>query len=136
MNLSGTFYATRAVIPGMIGQGSGRIVNISSIWGMVGGSLEAAYSASKAGVLGLTKALAKELGPSGVTVNAIAPGATHTDMMACYDEATLREIADETPLGRLAEPEEIAKAALWLCGEDACMVTGQVLSVSGGRVIV
>lgn len=135
-NLTGTFYVTRAIIPGMISRQGGRIVNISSIWGMVGGSLEAAYSASKAGVLGLTKALAKELGPSGVTVNAIAPGATRTDMMACYDEATLRDIADETPLGRLAEPEEIARAALWLCSDNASMVTGQILSISGGRVIV
>lgn len=136
VNLTGAFFVTRAVLPGMISQQKGRIVNISSIWGMVGGSFEAAYSATKAGLLGLTKALAKEVGPSGVTVNAVAPGATLTDMLACYDEQTLREIAQEAPLGRLVEPEEIAKAALWLCSEDAGMITGQTLCVSGGRVIV
>ena len=135
-NLTGAFYVTRALAPAMISQGQGRIVNVSSIWGMVGASMEVAYSAAKAGLLGLTKALAQELGPSGITVNAIAPGATRTDMLSGYGEDTLRDIARETPLGRLCEPGEVASAILWLCGEQAGMITGQVLSVSGGRVIV
>ena len=136
VNLTGAFFVTRALLPAMLSQGQGRIVNISSIWGMVGGSLEAPYSAAKAGLIGLTKALAKEAGPSGITVNAIAPGATRTDMLAAYGDETLRQIAQETQLGRLCEPEDIARTALWLCGADAAMITGQVLCVSGGSVIV
>ena len=136
VNLTGAFYVTRAVLPGMIARKRGRIVNVSSIWGQVGGSMETAYSAAKAGLLGLTKALAQEAGPSGITVNAVAPGATRTDMLAGYDEATLRGIAEEAPLGRLCEPDEVARVALWLCGEDAAMMTGQVIGLSGGRVIV
>jgi 3-oxoacyl-[acyl-carrier protein] reductase len=136
VNLTGAFYVTRALLPQMIAQKYGRIVNVASIWGMVGGSMEAAYSAAKAGLIGLTKALAKEAGPSGITVNALAPGATRTDMLAEYGEETVRQIALEAPLGRLCEPGEIASAALWLCGDGAAMVTGQVLCVSGGSVIV
>jgi len=136
VNLSGAFYTTRAVLPAMLSEGIGAIVNISSIWGQVGGSLEVAYSATKAGLLGFTKALAQEIGPSGITVNAIAPGATRTDMLNDYDEDTLSAIARETPLGRLSEPMEVARVALWLCGDDAAMITGQVIGVSGGRVIV
>lgn len=135
VNLTGAFYVTRALLPAMLSQGHGRIVNLSSIWGMVGGSMEAPYSAAKAGLIGLTRALAKEVGPSGITVNAIAPGATRTDMLVGYGEETLRQIERETPLGRLCEPEEIARTALWLCGDDAAMMTGQVLCVSGGSVI-
>jgi 3-oxoacyl-[acyl-carrier protein] reductase len=136
VNLSGAFYVTRAVLPAMVSQGFGRIVNISSIWGQVGGSMETAYSATKAGLLGLTKALAQEAGPSGITVNAIAPGATRTDMMTGYSAETIRALEEETPLGRLCEPEEIARCALWLCGDGATMLTGQVIGVNGGRVIV
>lgn len=136
VNLSGSFYATRAVLPGMISRKEGRIVNISSIWGLVGGSMEVAYSAAKAGILGFTKALAQEVGPSGITVNALAPGATHTDMLSEYDSDTLCAIERETPLGRLCEPMEIARTALWLCGDDAAMITGQVISPNGGRVII
>ena len=136
VNLTGTFYVTRALLPAMVSAGQGRIVNLSSIWGLVGGSMEVAYSAAKAGILGFTKALAQEVAPSGITVNAVAPGATRTDMLNEYDEATLCAIAAETPLGRLCEPEEIAKTILWLCGDDAAMLTGQVISPNGGRVIV
>lgn len=135
VNLTSAFYMTRALLPAMISQGAGRIVNVASVWGMVGGSMEAPYSAAKAGLIGLTKALAKEAGPSGVTVNAVAPGATRTDMLAAYGEDTLAALAQEAPLGRLCEPEEVAQAILWLCGEGAAMVTGQVLCVSGGAVI-
>lgn len=136
VNLTGAFYMTRTLLPAMLSQKSGRIVNVASIWGQVGGSMEAPYSAAKAGLIGLTKALAKEAGPSGITVNAVAPGATRTDMLAQYDEATLAAIAQEAPLGRLCEPGEVAQAILWLCGDSAAMVTGQVLCVSGGSVIV
>ena len=135
-NLTSAFYATRAVLPGMISRREGRIVNVSSIWGLVGGSMEAAYSAAKAGLLGFTKALAQEEGPSGITVNAVAPGATRTDMLNEYSDETLRTIERETPLGRLCEPMDIARTILWLCGEDAAMLTGQVLSPNGGRVII
>jgi len=136
VNLTGAFYATRAVLPAMLSAGIGTIVNISSIWGQVGGSMEVAYSAAKAGLIGFTKALAQEVGPSGITVNAIAPGATRTDMLNSYDEDSLRAIAGEAPLGRLCEPMEIARVALWLCGDDATMITGQVLGVNGGRVML
>lgn len=135
-NLTSAFYATRAVLPGMISRREGRIVNVSSIWGLVGGSMEAAYSAAKAGLLGFTKALAQEEGPSGITVNAVAPGATRTDMLNEYSDETLRTIERETPLGRLCESMDIARTILWLCGEDAAMLTGQVLSPNGGRVII
>jgi len=135
-NLTGAFYVTRAVLPAMLSAGFGRVVNVSSIWGQVGGSMEVAYSAAKAGLLGFTKALAQEAGPSGITVNAVAPGATRTDMLAGYDAQTLAAIAQETPLGRLCEPDEVARGILWLCGEDAGMITGQVLGISGGRVMI
>ena len=136
VNLTGAFYVTRALLPQMISRGSGSIINISSIWGMVGGSMEVAYSAAKAGMLGFTKALAQEVGPSGITVNAIAPGATRTAMLSAFDEEEIQAIERETPLGRIAEPMEIARLALWLCGDDAAMITGQVISPNGGRVIV
>ncbi len=136
VNLTGAFYVTRALLPAMLSRGAGRIVNVASIWGMVGASMETAYSAAKAGLIGLTKALAKEVGPSGITVNALAPGATMTDMLLGYGEDTLMHIAAEAPLGRLCTPEEIADAALWLCGEGAGMITGQVISPNGGSVIV
>ena len=136
VNLTGVFYVTRAFLPGMLSLHAGRIVNVSSIWGMVGASMETAYSAAKAGLIGLSKALAKEVGPSGVTVNTLAPGATLTDMLRSYGEDTLAQIAAEAPLGRLCTPEEIAAAALWLCGEGAGMITGQVISPNGGSVIV
>jgi 3-oxoacyl-[acyl-carrier protein] reductase len=135
VNLSGAFYTVRAALPSMLSRKTGRIVNVSSVWGLVGGSTEAAYSAAKAGLLGFTKALAKELGPSGITVNAIAPGAVRTDMLNVYGEDALGALEHETPLGRLAEPMEIARVALWLCGDDAAMLTGQVISPSGGMVI-
>ena len=134
--MSGAFYCARAVLPGMLSQGAGAIVNVSSIWGMVGGSMEAAYSAAKAGLLGLTKALAKEAGPSGVTVNAVAPGATRTDMLSIYNEEELAQIAAESPLGRIARPEDVARVILWLCGPEAALMTGQVVCPSGGSVIV
>ena len=135
VNLTSVFVCSRLLIPDMIRQRSGRIVNISSIWGMVGASCESGYSASKAGVIGLTKALAKELGPSGITVNCVAPGVIDTDMMKDYDEETKRSLAEETPLERLGTPRDVAETVLFLAGEGGSFITGQVISPNGGFVI-
>lgn len=130
VNLNGTFYVTRAVVPDMINAGFGRIVNVSSMWGISGASMETSYSASKAGVIGLTKALAQELAPSGITVNAVAPGAIDTDMMKEYAPEEISAFASTVPLGRLGTPEEIASAVEFLL--SASYVTGEILSVTGG----
>lgn len=132
VNVSGAFYLIRALAPGMVSRGSGAIVTISSMWGRSGASCEAAYSASKAAVIGLTQALAKELGPSGVRVNCIAPGVIDTRMMDEHSEETKRALAGETPLGRLGTGEDVAKAAAFLLGDGASFITGQVLGVDGG----
>lgn len=134
-NLDGTFYTLRAAIPNFVRQQSGAIVTLSSIWGVTGGSCEAAYSASKAGVIGLTKALAKELGPSHIRVNCVAPGVIATDMNGNLDSETLGILADETPLGRIGTPDEVAESIYFLCSEPSRFVTGQVLGVSGGILI-
>lgn len=131
-NLVSQIVCAREVAKHMIGCQSGRIVNVSSIWGVVGGSNETVYSATKAGIIGFTKALAKELGLSNITVNAVAPGAIETDMMKCYDAETKNQIAEETTLGRIGKPEDIAKAVLFLASDDASYITGQVLRVDGG----
>ena len=131
-HLSGAFYLTRAVLGGMIRRGEGRIVNVSSIWGQVGASCEAPYSAAKAGLIGLTKALAKEVGPSGVTVNCVCPGVIETDMLAGLDEADLEALRQQTPLGRLGTPQDVAGLIVWLCGPQAGFVTGQIIGVNGG----
>lgn len=135
VNLSSVYYTCHAVLPDMIRTHSGCVLNISSMWGQVGASCEAAYSAAKAGVIGLTRALAKEVGPAGVRVNAIAPGVILTDMMAEYDEDTCRFLQEDTPLMRLGTPEDIAKAAVFLCSNDASFITGQVLGVNGGFIV-
>ncbi|MBQ3888105.1 MAG: SDR family oxidoreductase, partial [Clostridia bacterium] len=111
------------------------IVNIASMWGEIGGSMETPYSAAKAGVIGLTKALAKEVGPSGITVNAVSPGVIRTDMLAAFSNETLAELAAETPLGRIGEPNDVAGAVSFLLSADAAFITGVDLSVSGGFVI-
>ena len=134
-NLSGVFYCCRAALPAMIRAHKGCIVNIASMWGEVGASCEAAYSASKAGVIGLTKALAKEVGPSGIRVNAVSPGVIMTDMMAGFCEDDLNALREEIPLGTLGAPEDVAAAVLFLASDEARYVTGQVLSVNGGMVI-
>lgn len=132
VNLTGAFYVTRAFLPAMIAQKQGRIVNVSSIWGQVGASCEAPYSAAKAGLIGLSKALAKELAPSGITVNCLCPGVIRTDMLGDISQQTLNDLASETPLGRLGTPEDVAAAILWLCGQGAGFITGQVIGVDGG----
>ena len=135
VNVRSAFSVTKAVLPGMISRQQGAIVNVSSMWGEVGASCEVAYSATKAALIGMTKALAKEVGPSGVRVNCVTPGVIDTDMNAQLTDADREELADETPLGRIGEAEEVAKTILFLCGEGASFITGQVLGVSGGRVI-
>lgn len=136
VNYDAPFYLTRAFLPGMIRQKYGRILNISSMWGQVGASCEVAYSAAKAGVIGFTKALAKEVGPSGITVNCIAPGVVDTEMNAGLSGDTRKELKEETPLGRLGTSLDVAKACIFLSSEDGAFITGQVLGVNGGLVIV
>ena len=135
VHLDGPFYCCQEALPAMIRAKWGRIINISSMWGQVGGSCEVHYSAAKAGLIGLTKALAQEEGPSGVTVNCIAPGVVETDMMAGFSAADKQALAEETPLCRLGRPEEVAAAAVFLAGDQAAFITGQVLGVNGGLVV-
>ena len=135
VNLTGPFLYSRAVIPYMVSRKQGRIINISSMWGMVGSSCEVHYSASKAGLIGMTKALAKELGPSGITVNAIAPGLIDTEMNAALSVDDLQAIADETPVMRIGTPLDVACAAFYLASEDASFITGDVMNLSGGYIM-
>lgn len=133
VNLDGVFNCCQSVLPHMIHEKSGRIINVSSVWGVYGASCEVHYSAVKAGVIGLTKALSKEVAPSGITVNCIAPGCIMTDMLKedC-DEETIRSLSEETPLGRIGTPEDAAKAIAFLAGSGASFITGQTLGVDGG----
>lgn len=135
VHLGGTFFVTRAVLSDMLRRHEGVIVNVSSMWGQVGGSCEVHYSAAKAGVIGLTKALAKEVGPSGVRVNCVAPGVIRTDMMSDFDSDTITALSDETPLMRLGTPEDVANAVAFLVSDEASFITGQVLAPNGGFVI-
>ncbi len=134
-NLSSVFLTTRTVIGSMIKKQQGSIINISSMWGVEGASCEVAYSASKAGVIGFTKALALELAPMGVRVNAVAPGAIMTDMLSEYSKDELKEISNETPLGRIGTPENVADAVYFLAEKGSEFITGEVLNVNGGFVI-
>lgn len=133
-NLSSVFYTSREVVPFMVSRKQGSIVNISSIWGETGGSCEVHYSAAKAGVIGLTKALAKELAPSGITVNCVCPGVIRTDMLNSFTADDLKALAEETPVMRLGTPKDVADAVLYL-GTNSGFVTGQVLGVNGGLYV-
>lgn len=134
-NLSGAFYCSRAVLKYMINRKSGKIINISSIWGETGGSCEVHYSASKSGLIGMTKALAKEVGLSGITVNSVSPGVILTDMTSHFDEDTMNALKEETPLYRIGTPEDVAGAVSFLASKDADFITGQNISVNGGMNI-
>lgn len=135
VNLSGAFYTARAVAPSMIRKKRGRIIQIGSMWGKSGASCEVAYSASKAGLRGLTMSLSKELGPSGVTVNCIEPGVIDTDMNASLDEETRVGLIEDTPLSRIGSADEVADAILFLASDSASFITGQVLGVDGGFAV-
>ncbi|MBR7111742.1 MAG: SDR family oxidoreductase [Clostridia bacterium] len=134
-NLSAAFYLAREAQGAMIAAEQGRIINIGSMWGKTGASMEVSYSAAKAGLRGLTMALAKELGPSGITVNCVEPGVIQTDMNAALDEATLAALCDATPLCRIGTPEEVASVVLFLASNSASFITGQCLGVDGGYAI-
>lgn len=133
VNVRGIYNCVNAALPGMLHEQRGSIVNLSSMWGQVGASCEAAYSATKGAVIALTKALAKELGPSGIRVNAVAPGVILTDMVANVDPGILADLAEETPMGRNGTPEDVAEAVYSLSLAE--FITGQVLPVNGGYVI-
>lgn len=133
VNVGGIYRCVKAVLPQMLQKQAGCILNLASMWGQVGASCEVAYSASKGAVIAMTKALAKELGPSGIRVNCVCPGVILTDMTRCVGEDTLAGLAEETPLGRNGTPEDVASALLYLAQAD--FITGQLLPVNGGFVI-
>lgn len=135
VNLNGTFYLLKETIPFMISEKGGRIITIASMWGEVGASCEVAYSATKGGIIAMTKALAKELGPSNITVNSIAPGVIKTDMLNGISEDIIDELKEETPLQTIGLPIDIAGTALFLASDRARYITGQVVGVNGGLVI-
>jgi 3-oxoacyl-[acyl-carrier protein] reductase len=135
VNLKGVFYCSQSVLRYILPQKRGKIINIASIWGMVGAACEVHYSAAKAGVIGLTKALAKELGPSNIQVNCIAPGIIQTDMLALYNQSEIDALIHQTPINRLGTPLDIAHAALFLASPAGDFITGQVISPNGGFVI-
>lgn len=135
VNVGGAFLYTRALVPDMIRKKYGRIINISSMWGLVGSSCEVHYSATKAAIIGMTKALAKELGPSGINVNCIAPGVIDTEMNKALSTEDVASLEEQTPLMRIGKPEEIAKVALFLAEEGSSFITGEVINASGGFII-
>ena len=135
VNMFGTFFMTQELLSDMIHKKQGKIINISSMWGEVGASCEVHYSASKSAVIGFTKALAKELAPSGITVNCITPGVIETDMNAVLGAEEREELIGEIPLMRMGKPCEVANLALFLASCDADYITGQIIGISGGMVI-
>lgn len=134
-NLRSAYLLTKEVLPDMIARKSGSVIFISSMWGQVGGACEVVYSASKAALIGMTKALAKEVGPSGVRVNCVSPGVIVTDMTTPLGSETLAALADETPLCRNGQPIDVANAIYLLCSNETSFITGQVLGVNGGYVV-
>ena len=135
VNVNGCFHCTQAVLPRMLHEHAGQIVNVSSIWGSHGASCEAAYSATKHAIIGLTRSLSAELAPSGIRVNCVAPGVIRTDMLDALPPEVLPQLAQETPMGRLGTPEDIAATVAFLASEQADFVTGQVLTVDGGFIL-
>ncbi len=131
-NLNGTIFVSRFAADIMVKQHSGVMVNISSVWGNCGASCEAVYSASKGGVNAFTKALAQELAPSGIRVNAVCPGVIKTDMLNCFTQQELQNLADETPLGRIGTVQDVADAVQFLLSDKASFITGQIITVDGG----
>jgi 3-oxoacyl-[acyl-carrier protein] reductase len=133
VNLKGAFLCCRAVLPSMIGRGSGRIVNVASLAGKIGGLMVGVhYAASKGGILALTKGLARELAEHKITVNAVCPAMVDTDIASLFTEEELRKYVASVPLGRLASPEDVAQAIVYLCSEEASYITGEVLDINGG----
>lgn len=135
VNADGVFSCCRAAVPYMVRQKSGCIINVSSMWGQVGASCESAYSASKSACIGFTKALAKELAPSGIRVNCIAPGVVLTPMLDCFSDDDLEALRQETPLGTLGVPTDVAELIAYLASDKARYMTGQIIGINGGFVI-
>lgn len=135
VNVDGAYNSIQAVLPDMIARQSGNIVNISSMWGLRGASCEVGYSATKAAIIGLTRSLAMELAPSGIRVNCVAPGVIHTDMVDQLSQETIDSLREQTPIGRLGTPEDIAQAVAFLASENASFITGQVLTADGGFIL-
>ncbi len=135
VNVDGVYHCCRAALTHMVSKKSGRIINISSMWGQVGASCETAYSAAKAAVIGFTRALAKEVGPSGITVNCVAPGLIDTEMNAHLTKEDIEAFCEEIPLGGIGTPAQVAAAVCFLASEEAGYITGQVLGANGGYVI-
>lgn len=135
VNVKSAFMLTKAFIPEMINKKSGNIINISSMWGISGASMEVCYSASKAAMIGMSKALAKELGPSGINVNVIAPGVIETKMNEHISKEDMDVLIEDTPINRIGKPEDIANAVMFLCDEKASFITGEVIKVDGGFIL-
>ncbi len=135
INVKGAFNCTKAVLPSMVRRKEGKIVNVSSMWGICGASCEVHYSASKAAVIGLTKSLAKEVGPSNINVNCVAPGLIDTKMNSNLDEETKKSFCEDIPLMRIGTPEDVAETVYFLSSNSANYITGQVISVDGGVII-
>ena len=135
VNVGGVINCCRAVIPDMVRKKSGRIITVSSVWGICGASCEAVYSASKAAVIGLTKSLAKELGPSGILVNCVAPGVIDTDMLSPLSKEDVEALRSDTPLGRIGTPDDVAGLVRYLLSDASSFLTGQVMGVNGGFLI-
>ena len=135
VNVKSTYLLTNAFLDGMIERKNGKIINVSSIWGQSGASMEVGYSASKSAIIGYTKALAKELAPSGILVNCVCPGVIDTQMNGRFNQAEINELKDQTPLGRLGKPEEVAELIYFLGSENANFITGQIITADGGFIL-